>query len=268
MAARRREARPEHAGDRRRLPARHDEDLHRLGAELGLRQRPRLPVCRAAAGPRWVSGIVKGPLGPARVAGRELRRSDHAPLLRRQHRRHRRPRGRLPDRRRRATRRPSRGRCTSSASPARTRSGRGRRPATTSRRSARGSGTATTTRAAARRPSSTRSAPSWVARRGRVAAARRAATPRATSTSRPTRRRRASRPSAHTGRRAATSSRRARTPHATGWSVNGDYSFALCAPRPDARRRPPLDRASSTRAASAQRPVVTARTGAAAPTSS
>ena len=64
------------------------------------------------------------------------------------------------------TRRPSRARCTWSANRARTRSGRGRRRATTSRRSARGSGTATTTRGGARRRSSIPSGRSGSARRG------------------------------------------------------------------------------------------------------
>lgn len=97
MAARRREAGPERAGDRRRLPARHDEDLHGLRAELGLRQRPRLPGRRATAftpvGRGRRSRAARVARGPGRVVGRP----DHAPLVRRERRRHGRRCGRFPD---------------------------------------------------------------------------------------------------------------------------------------------------------------------------
>ena len=246
MAARRLEAGPERAGDRRRLPARHDEDLHRLRAELGLRQRPRLPVVPGRRPrPRWVSGVVKGPLRAARVAGRELGRSDHAPLLRR---RTSTCTVDTPDDFLTGTSRdttPEQGTLHLEREielvPG-VGAAAGRRP----HRGARLVDLGLRPLPGPRREDGVPSVPRDLgdpSSRRRVADARRAATPRATSSSRPIRRPRASRPSARTGTKGSDQFKACSHAAATGGASTGRIAFALCAPGP----RPAGDHLAITR---------------------
>ena len=183
------------------------------------------PSAGAPPATQWVSGTVQGRDRSARLAHRELGRSDHPPFVRREHRRHGRPARRLPDRC--LPRRDARARDDPHGARVHRRSpsGRGLGRATTCRRSAPGSGTATTTSPTARRRSSIRSAPpgSCAPPRPGPHGSRR----RAICSSRPTRRRRARRRSARTRRRARTSSSPAAHAYPDWLSVNGAYAFDL-----------------------------------------